>query len=357
MPVSTEFENLVGKFDKHKNNSYYINSLYIKYLPIKELLKMTKCEEYRDVERQLNGCGTWFAVETINGKNHVTESNFCRRRTCPMCQFRRSEKMFLEMMKTCENLKKQGFEFLHVTLTIPNVSTASELVEAVDQLNTNSTKLFRFKRYVSFDKDNNPNAIFGVREYKRLDQSEQKLCKLVDISKSWLGEQRAIEVTYNYKTKTFHPHLHILVAVRKSYFTNHLRYISQNLLQYLWGHLNNVSRPSVWVRKVNDDFKGVAEVCKYAMKPLQAIASTQNGSRAQEERDKDNWQLVKALAFDLKGARLLARFGVIAESYNAVIKNADKEPLGTPSAITQFYFNERKQKYEQPNKSSKISNT
>lgn len=76
------------------------------------------------------------------------------------------------------------YSFIHLVLTVRNCG-AESLSAAVDTLCNSSSKLFRYKR----------------------------------VKTAYKGIFRAIEVSYNAEAKTFHPHLHCLVAVRKSYFT------------------------------------------------------------------------------------------------------------------------------------------
>jgi plasmid rolling circle replication initiator protein Rep len=81
------------------------------------------------------------------------------------------------------------------------------------------------------------------------------------------GYYRSLEVTHNLKEDTYHPHLHVIVAVNPSYFTSR-DYIKQARWTEIWQRSIKANYvPVVDVRKVKGDSAGaVAEVAKYASK-------------------------------------------------------------------------------------------
>ena len=80
------------------------------------------------------------------------------------------------------------------------------------------------------------------------------------------GSYRAIEITYNRKSDTYHPHMHILCAVLPSYFSSR-DYIPQTELVALWRDACGLDYdPSVDMRRATGDAKSIAEVAKYATK-------------------------------------------------------------------------------------------
>ena len=83
-----------------------------------ELYRRVMPFDYKSAARYYN-CGTTIALQ--NGK--IKAANFCRDRLCPMCMYRRSQKMFSQNMTVYEKIKAEHPECrqLFLTLTVPNV--------------------------------------------------------------------------------------------------------------------------------------------------------------------------------------------------------------------------------------------
>ena len=60
-----------------------------------------------------------------------------------------------------------------------------------------------------------------------------RLTKYKRFDAAVLGYFRALEITKNHEEHTYHPHFHVLLPVKKSYFTGKL-YISQKDWTSLW---------------------------------------------------------------------------------------------------------------------------
>lgn len=130
---------------------------------------------------------------------HLVGADFCRQRICPMCQYRNSMRQYARMLQVAERLGAQGYRFLHLVLTVPNCSHA-DLAKTVQKLYDGYGKLMHEKR----------------------------------IKKAFKGALRALEVSFNAENWTFHPHLHCLIAVRMSYFSDTRVYCSHKLVKDLW---------------------------------------------------------------------------------------------------------------------------
>ena len=150
----------------------------------------------------------------------------------------------------------------------------------------------------------------------------KRLYERKEIKKAWFGMVRNLEVTHNvdFKSKdydTFHPHFHMIAAVRPSYFTSR-DYISQKRLQALWKECLRVDYdPVVDIRRVKgraspegedasgcDAAKAVAECSKYAAKAADYIIP-------------DDWDLtvetVRILDAALDRRRLINYSGIFRE--------------------------------------------
>jgi hypothetical protein len=124
--------------------------------------------------------------------------------------------------------------------------------------------------------------------------------RLKDFDKAVKGYVRVMEVTYNDKTKEYHPHFHVLIAVNSSYFGD--GYISHARWVDMWARSLRVDYlPSVRVSVVKPKKEGqtveaaVAETAKYSVKDSDYLFD--------DEKKTD--EVVETLALVLKGRRLI----------------------------------------------------
>lgn len=229
----------------------------------------------------------------------------CRVRLCPLCAWRRSLKNFWNTIKIVKWLQANQsrpevgkFSYIFITLTVKNCR-GDDLSGTIDDL---------------------------FSAVKRLYERNE-------VKKAWLGMVRNLEVTHNIDVKskdydTFHPHFHMIVAVRPSYFTSR-NYISQKRLQKLWKECLRVDYdPVVDIRRVKyragsdadnasdcDAAKAVAECSKYAAKAADYIIP-------------DDWDLtvdtVRLLDAALDRRRLINYSGIFRE-VNQKLKLEDSE--------------------------------
>ena len=226
---------------------------------------------------KIRGCGNFlefkqFADNTL--KLHL--ANFCKARLCPMCAWRRSLKIYGQLSQIMEQVRKMGdFDFLLLTLTVQNCGecelseTISAMIKAYDKL---------FKRSI--------------------------------VKKVFVGAYRALEVTHNAETDSFHPHFHIILAVHKYYFTSR-DYIKTEDISALWRDSMGLDyNPVVDIRKIKaDSSKGiehaVAETAKYTVKDSDYIIAEDTNLM-----DKIIFVLDEALS----GRRLISYRGIFKQA-------------------------------------------
>lgn len=203
-----------------------------------------RLKKYSKSERT-RACGTDLEFKLTPNEMKLHRANFCKIRLCPMCTWRRSLKIFGQVSKIMDVLEEDDHDFIFLTLTIKNVS-ADDLNNALDRLSYAFKKLTLQKKF----------------------------------KKNILGFFRATEVTYNAEADTFHPHLHCILVVSKTYFHGGY-YIPQYKWVNMWHNALAVDyMPSVDVRKINkgkNTKKAVAEVSKYTVKMTEYI--TDNNSK------------------------------------------------------------------------------
>lgn len=192
---------------------------------------------------RVRDCGSFLEFHVTESEKKLHLSNFCKDRLCPMCNWRRSLKIFSQVSRVMDCLESQGFNFLFLTLTVKNCSG--------DDLPCTCQMLFDGWRNLYHEK-----SVF---------------------QKSVFGTFRSLEVTRNKKTGEFHPHLHVVLAVKPDYFKH--GYISQVQWAELWRSCCSLEyTPIIDIRRIKDDSKGisgaVAEVAKYAVKSTDFLDGT-----------------------------------------------------------------------------------
>jgi plasmid rolling circle replication initiator protein Rep len=190
---------------------------------------------------RVSQCSCWMMFkqcpEDRGHPKRLKSANFCGVRLCPSCQKRRSFIEYRTTLKITHALQvdHQTIKYLFLTLTVPNV----KLEKLGDEL-------------------------------MHITQSWGKLVKRREVKRVIQGSHRAIEITYNHKTDTYHPHAHIILAVNSNYFTKN--YIKHERWQEMWaestGYTEDVigSKLQVNIKRLNGE-KGVSEACKYSLKP------------------------------------------------------------------------------------------
>lgn len=213
-----------------------------------------------DRAEKIRECATMIGFTFIDDMPHITRANFCRERICSVCAWRRQSKFIAQMLPTLSFLSEKGYEFIFATATIKNVKY-EDLSKTVDNM------------LIAYD----------------------KLLKRRKIKNAWVGKVRSLELSYNSDTKTFHPHIHILIAVNENYFSGS-DYISLEEFSAIWKDVLSLDyTPICDIRKVTDEERGAVETIKYALKPT---------------LDKEP---LRAFLHILKGRRLISFSGIFAE--------------------------------------------
>ena len=234
---------------------------------------------------RIQSCGsTLHFASTVTGDKRLIRADFCKDRMCPACQKRRSLVVYHQVKDVCLSLQKQyvSTRYLMLTLTIPNVPIGS-LRSSMSDMNKAWYKMVNRKEFKS--------AVWG-----------------------WF---KALEITYNSKTNTYHPHFHILLAVPNEYFKGK-NYITQGRWLELWRlsmkmpHITQVDVRRIKANPNRQDSTEIesaaAEVGKYSTKPSNYIVKFKDDYIANE-------LVVNDLALALRGARLTSFGGRMKEHY------------------------------------------
>jgi len=188
-----------------------------------------------------------------DGLLKLKQAWFCKNKLCPMCNWRRSMKYGVQLGKIIDVAREREpkASFIFLTLTVKNVRGED----------------------------------LGA-ELTRLTKAFKRLFERAKVKRSVIGYLRAIEVTYSAERDDYHPHIHVLLMVRASYFKKKEYYISQDEWTEMWEQSAKLDyKPRVDVRKVKpnqrkskraDDLRGsILEVAKYPTKPIEKMGKTE----------------------------------------------------------------------------------
>ena len=175
-----------------------------------------------------------FNTDVTLEKRKLMQANSCKNRFCPICAYRKARKDGLKHMIMMKKLKiDKKYSFIFLTLTAPSVTGENLRKEVIDYA-----------------------AAF------------QKLVKLKEFQNMNVGYIRKLEITYNSKKDTYHPHYHVLICVDKSYFRGK-KYIKHNRWLKMWREAkqdDNITNVHVAKVKDSDEENVYAEISKYTSK-------------------------------------------------------------------------------------------
>lgn len=228
----------------------------------------------------MDSCGTFFkfmGCKTVKHGKRLKRASFCKCRMCVLCQSRRAlvvQKRVLDMVRWHREKYPTDVALL-LTLTVPNV-IGEKLGKSLDDVHGGCQRLMQRK---------------AVKSVVR-------------------SSFRATEITYNHDREDYHPHLHILLMVSPEYFyrENGLYLIRDEWLRLWQESMRDDSITQVDIRRVDDKGEGtfesiVAEVAKYATKPLSYILKNEKGEF------EANPEVVETLHYALKKRRTFAFSG------------------------------------------------
>lgn len=272
-------EVIENKFAPKKKQSWLLSDLYA---------SMPGLSDSR-VNRTFD-CGSYleFRADSFESPFHLHHANFCRDRFCPMCNWRRSLRIFSQVSKVMDYLEHhEDYRYIFLTFTVKNCSF-DKLSETIDLMLDGWRWLYH------------ETGIFRhTPKYGR--------------SQSIFGGFRTLEVTRNMEYDTFHPHIHFMAAVKPDYFTGP-DYISHAEWLQLWRQACNLDYdPSVEVHAVSvrPDRRGqdgdytiagaIAEVSKYAVKGSDYLGLSDSFDEQRE--------ILQYLMAGLTGRRLVSFLG------------------------------------------------
>jgi plasmid rolling circle replication initiator protein Rep len=237
--------------------------------------------------KRYSDCGKYLQIDPETGE--IIRANFCKMRLCPVCNYIKSSINFYKIRECVQHIKKENnANFIFLTLTVANCEPEN-LSETITHV---------------------------LKSFNRLRSR-----------KTWqdsiLGVIRGLEITYNNKNNTFHPHIHMLAAVPEDYFySNNKNYITIEKLRNWWKESANLNyHVQVDIRKVDSSDNAIAEVAKYSIKMAEVL---------QAKSDENQIEATKTINNSVHGRRLIGALGVFKKSLKELkIKDLDELNLET----------------------------
>ena len=271
------------------------------YMMIKESYRKIHSEKFNrffNREERCRMCATILKYKRDkNGKRTLYEAYFCQLRLCPVCNWRRSLKIFSQVSKIIQAIEKeQEHAYLFLTLTQKNVS-AEELDKMLDEMMKAWNRFLGYKKVkdvvkgsyrgleITYDK----NKIITQKMYQQKKDYYKKL-----------GLKAGDE---NPNFDMYHPHFHVLIVVNKTYFKNKT-YLKHEEWQELWAKAMRLDYlPQVNVKRVKGNTaEAVAEVAKYSAKDSDYVI----------EKNIDlSMNVVETLDYALQRRRLVSFSGIM----------------------------------------------
>lgn len=228
--------------------------------------------------------------EIFKNDNQIIGAKFCHQRICPVCNLRKSNITFHKIKDIVEAL--QDKEFVLITLTVKNCP-ANWLENTINDL------MFSFHRMVN-----------------------RKTWK-----NAFKGYFRTLEITYNSKENTFHPHLHILANLSQAYYQDY--YLDNQDIRRMWTESANLNYyVQTDIRKVEEKENAIAEVAKYAVKMSDIVSNN---------IDTQKLKATQILLSTLKNRRLVAMGGNISKKAKELKIDLETDITGNIDADTILY--------------------
>jgi plasmid rolling circle replication initiator protein Rep len=237
-----KYENLSDRsekdkpWDNHRKDTDQVSSLYFQSAEFERYYeRMEECSGRLEFNQLLD-------KETGEIKIKLSGAHFCRVRHCPVCQWRKTLMWKARFYKALPEIEKEykAARWMFLTLTVENCDIKN-LKTTLADMNNAFRKMVKRKHFLKYN----------------------------------LGFVKTTEITRS-KDGTAHPHFHILLMMKSTYFKS--GYLKTSDWAELWRDCLNVSyTPITDVRIVKPKATGeanrsgladaVAETLKYAVKP------------------------------------------------------------------------------------------
>ena len=229
---------LIDKTKSGKERPWRVKKLAnIDYYELLHVLEFKKAERVKACAEVLE-----FKMDKQTSETKLYKVWFCKSSLCPMCNWRRSMKHSIQSQKVIEEVmrRKPTCRWLFLTLSVKNVYDGEELDQSLKDMAQGFRRMMQYKK----------------------------------IAKNLIGFMRATEVTVNNMDNSYNQHMHVLLCVESTYFSNSEHYVNQKQWIAFWKRAMKLDYDPVAhiqiVRPKNkhktDIESAVAETVKYPVK-------------------------------------------------------------------------------------------
>ena len=203
---------------------------------------------YKSKSALIKDCNSLrFLQQCVSNEEHKHwHSSFCRDRYCPICSHIKSHKESEMLQSVIESMQKdnnyKNSYMIFITLTQKNVGVG-ELKNEINKMNAAVKEMFKKESLFKDSSETKVDKKTGAKKKVK----RKAICQ---------GTARHLEVTAKYNPKTerieFHPHWHILMLVKKSYWSANNQWTNPKL-QKIWKKYMNLDYlPNVDIRLAKD---------------------------------------------------------------------------------------------------------
>lgn len=287
------------------------NQLAVVYKKIAEELqrqgKFAQSEKYIKRSENVAQCNSslLFGYERNKIDKKLVYCNNCRDRGCVLCNHKKSRVHAFQLNKILRKSQEKydNLGFIFCTFTIKNIENDPYILhKIISKLNRAFGKMTRYSRVIG-------------KNGKNVDPADRII----------KGSIKNVEVTYNDKTDTLHPHIHAIFVVDKDlYFSKKYdNYIGHDEWVSLWRRALGVDYdPSVHVEKLHSNKKemddlssAILEISKYETKPSAVLIGGTDLNKAMK--------VVYAMTEGLKNTRSFSFAGILKEIKNEIFGDRD----------------------------------
>ena len=269
--------------------------------------KFEQAKKYRKRSENVAQCNSslLFGYENNKVDKKLVYCNNCRDRGCPLCNHKRSRVHAYQLNKILRKSQEiyDDLGFIFCTFTVKNIKNDPVILhETISRLNRAFGKMMRYSRVIG-------------KNGKKIDPADRVV----------KGSIKNLEVTYNSKSDTLHPHIHaILVVDKKLYFGKEYdNYIDHDEWVSLWRRALGVDYdPGVHIEKLHGNSKGmgdlssaILEISKYETKPSAVLIGGVDLDKA--------IKVIYSMTEGLKNTRSFSFAGILKKIKNDIFGNRD----------------------------------
>lgn len=289
----------------------------VRSLKLADSLKRQK-DDKRALRVRYCGSQLAFWTNTETGVKILHTANFCHDRLCPLCAWQKSRKCFdlVSKVMNVAQAKNPKLVPIFLTLTLRNCS-GEELSRALDAIFQGWNRLMSNKRMKRIIEGwfRALEVTYNNEKYKFEWVKNRKTGKK---EKVYILDDNGNRIP-NPSYDTYHPHLHVILMVDRSYFKGE-DYMQTTEWVKLWRKSLRLDYdPICDIRKVKGGKKAIKEVSKYTVKDVEYISDDK------EMTDRT----VSIFSSALRNRRLYAFGGILKEIAKQVEKEIKEKKLET----------------------------